>query len=150
MAFSNGQAPGERPGGCFDASLPGLATSSRRPGDASRPAAVGAVQCAASQDLKAARLPQGLPPAVSKGQGPGRGPREAGAGAEQWPAPAACRELSGGQPPPVSDSLPASIRPACDLEIALSLLWLLVSCANHFRSLPGAARIRKRGGMPPP
>jgi len=32
MAFSNGQAAGETPGGCFDASLAGLATSSRRPG----------------------------------------------------------------------------------------------------------------------
>ena len=59
-------------------------------GDASRRAAVGAVQCAASQDLKAARLPQGLPPAVSKGQ-PGRGPREAGAGQAESQRAGACR-----------------------------------------------------------
>lgn len=120
MAFSNGQVTGETPGGwmlSFDASLPGLATAAGdRPRDA-RSRAVGAVRSFSGS--------QGRPaPAASKGQRgteAGAAQAEAGAGARSgcyysgarvpssghWAVAGACVsvccELSGAQPPPVSD-----------------------------------------------
>lgn len=125
------------------------------------------MQYAASQDLKAA-----LPPAASKGQRwpeAGAAKAEAGAGARsgyracpavgsgQWAVAGACVcvccELSGAQLSlPWLATEPLRPRLLCHLEmdrsIALSLLWLLVLCANqHLRST--SARTLKRGDTLP-
>jgi hypothetical protein len=57
-----------------------------------------------------------------------------------------CCELSGAQPPPVGDWTTASSCGAILRSIDRPVSFMaLVLCANHLRSLPGAARTLKRG-----